>query len=215
MLRVLYGPRTVKRQLVVMARAPRLGRVKQRLAADIGALAALRFYRHTTGRLLARLSRDRRWSTWLALTPDHALRGDCAPWPFRGRLLAQGGGDLGQRMGRLFLGLPPGPVVIVGTDIPDIAADHIGQAFAALGRNDWVLGPAADGGYWLIGARRRPAVRPPFAAVRWSTPHTLSDTLANLDSGQVEFLETLADIDHGADLIRWQEGRKRTARPTG
>jgi len=197
-----------------MARAPRLGRVKQRLAADIGALAALRFYRQTTGRLLSRLSQDRRWSTWLALTPDGALR-DGPPWPFKGRLLAQGEGDLGQRMGRLFLGLPPGPVVIVGTDIPDIAAGHIAQAFARLGRKNWVLGPAADGGYWLIGARRRPTIRPPFAAVRWSSPHTLSDTLANLGSNQVELLETLADIDHGADLIRWQEAQKRVAGPAG
>ena len=198
-----------------MARAPRLGRVKQRLAADIGALAALCFYRQTTGQLLRRLSQDRRWSTWLALTPDRALRGGCAPWPFRGRLLAQGGGDLGQRMGRLFLGLPPGPVVIVGTDIPDIAADHIARAFAVLGRKDWAFGPAADGGYWLIGARRCPAVRLPFAAVRWSSPHTLSDTLAKLGANQVELLETLADIDHGADLIRWQESQRKAAGPAG
>ncbi len=203
----------MKPHLVVMARAPRLGRVKQRLAADIGALAALRFYRQTTGRLLGRLSRDRRWSTWLALTPDLALRGGGAPWPFKGRLLAQGQGDLGQRMGRLLLGLPPGPVVIVGTDIPDIAPDHIAQAFSALGRNDWVLGPAADGGYWLIGARRRPAIRTPFAAVRWSSPHTLTDTLANLDARQVGFLETLEDIDHGADLIRWQKAQKSPVAP--
>ena len=55
------------------------------------------------------------------------------------------------------LGLPPGPVVVIGSDIPGITARHIAEAFRLLGRHAFVFGPARDGGYWLVGARRRPA----------------------------------------------------------
>ena len=193
--------------LVVMARAPRLGAVKRRLARDVGALEAWRFYRATTAGLLRALARDPRWRTWLALTPDRAARGR-APWPAPCNVVAQGPGDLGARMGRLLRALPPGPVVIVGSDIPGLGPGHVARAFRRLGANDWVLGPAADGGYWLIGARRRPALRPPFARVRWSGPHALADTLANLAGARVALLEELTDIDTGADLARLRARRR-------
>ena len=151
--------RGMRRHLVIMARAPRLGAVKRRLAADIGAVAAWRFYRTEAGRLLARLSRDRRWSTWLAVTPDPSSSAARGLWPFAGPVVGQGTGDLGQRMGRLLRALPPGPMVIIGTDSPTIQARHVAEAFDALGRAEWVIGPATDGGYWLIGARRRPRSR--------------------------------------------------------
>ena len=192
--------------LVVMARAPRLGAVKRRLARDLGDLAAWRFYRMTAGRLLRELSADPRWQTWLALTPDRAARAGRGPWPGRHALIAQGPGDLGARMGRLLRALPPGPVAIVGSDIPDLRPVHVARAFRLLGRHDWVFGPAGDGGYWLIGARRRRAPpRQTFAGVRWSSAHALADTLANLKGARIGFLETLADVDTGADLARLRE----------
>jgi len=188
--------------VVIMARAPRLGAVKRRLARDVGALAAWHFYRHGLAALACRLRGGGRWRRWLAVTPDRAVRG---PWPPVWQIIPQGPGDLGARMGRLFQGLPPGPVVIVGSDIPDLGPAHIARAFALLGNHDWVFGPAGDGGYWLIGARRRPARRDPFAGVRWSSPHALADTLANLPAAaRVAFLEELQDVDTGADLHRWQ-----------
>ncbi len=193
---------SLPRHLVIMARAPRLGAVKRRLAAGIGAVGAWRFYRSTTALTLRRVARDGRWRTWLAVTPDRAALTGRGLWPAPSRVIPQGGGDLGARMGRLFQSLPPGPVVIVGSDIPDIGAAQIARAFGRLGEVDWVLGPAADGGYWLIGARRRPVMRPPFAGVRWSSRRTLSDTLANLAGTRVAFLEQMADIDSAADLAR-------------
>ena len=63
-----------RRHLVIMARAPRLGCVKRRLAGDIGEIEALRFYRGHTARLLRDMARDPRWETWLAVTPDAAAR---------------------------------------------------------------------------------------------------------------------------------------------
>ncbi len=203
---------SLQRHLVVMARAPQLGRGKRRLATDIGALGAHRFYRFTSAALIRRLARDRRWKTWLALTPDAALRDPASLAGLVGKLIGpdqiipQGSGDLGARMGALFEDLPPGPVVIVGSDIPGIEPRHIAQAFDALGGHDAVLGPAHDGGYWLIGARRRPSVIAPFKGVRWSTADTLSDTLANLRGRRIKLLETLTDVDRGADLNLLRQG---------
>ena len=205
----MSGP---QRHLVIMARAPRLGAAKRRLAADIGAVAAQRFYRNATARLLRRLDPDPRWQTCLAMTPDGAAEAAKTPWPFSGSVLAQGKGDLGRRMGRLFRGLPPGPAVIVGSDIPDIQSHHIWRAFCCLGEGDWVFGPARDGGYWLIGARRRPRLTPPFEGVRWSSATTLADTLANLEGQRVAFLERLDDIDRGEDLEAWLLKCKRGVR---
>jgi glycosyltransferase A (GT-A) superfamily protein (DUF2064 family) len=193
-----------------MARAPRLGRGKKRLARDIGSLAAWRFYRTETARLLRRLSGDPRWHLWLAVTPDAALH-DPGLWPFEGRILAQGPGDLGQRMGRIFQGLPPGPLVIIGSDIPEVTPGLIVEAFGAIGRRDWVLGPAGDGGYWLIGARRRPRLALPFEGVRWSSKETLADTLKGLGRQSVALISTLADIDSGADLAAWRRRQKERA----
>ncbi len=202
------GGGALQRNLVVFMRAPRLGRVKRRLARDIGAVAAWRFHRIAAARLLRRLAGPGRsgrpggWRCWLAVTPDRDVeavgRWAGRPW----QALAQGPGDLGQRMGRVMTALPPGPVVIVGADIPDLTAAHVAAAFRRLGDHDWVIGPAEDGGYWLIGARRRPHLRLPFEGVRWGGAHALADTLAGLGQASVAKLEILRDVDRGADLAR-------------
>lgn len=185
----------LQHHLVIFARQPRLGTGKKRLAGDIGVAAALQFQRAMLALTLRRLARDRRWTTWLAITPDRST-----PWPADISRISQGGGDLGRRMARVARYLPPGPVVIVGCDIPDISAARIARAFRALGQHDAVFGPATDGGYWLVGLRRRPRFIDPFGEVRWSTRYALQDTLANLKGQSVRMVDTLADIDDGADL---------------
>jgi rSAM/selenodomain-associated transferase 1 len=189
-------------QLVLMAKAPRLGRVKTRLARGIGAVAATRFFRRTSIDLLRRLD-DPRWQTVLALSPDISVH-ETGIWPEAVPRIAQGSGDLGARMGRLMRDLPPGPVVIVGCDIPDVTRGHVARAFAALGDADAVFGPAEDGGYWLVGLRRRPRVPEIFGGVRWSSEHALADTLANVSKAQlrVAMLESLSDIDTAEDFAR-------------
>ena len=178
--------------VLIFARAPRLGAVKRRLARDVGDRAALRFYRANLGRLLRALSRDRRFRAVLATTPDRA-RG----WPPGIPRVAQGRGDLGQRMHRACAGR--GRVAIVGTDIPELQADDVAAAFRALGRAQAAFGPSEDGGYWLVAlSPRRPAR--PFANVRWSTGDALADTLANFAGRPVALLRTLRDVDTGADL---------------
>lgn len=182
----------MKPTLIVFARAPRLGRVKRRLAAEIGDVAALRFYRRTLLRLLARVARDRRWRTVLALTPDS---GRIAGWVSR----PQGRGDLGMRMARA-LARAPGPAVLVGSDIPALGPAQIACAFRRLASADAVLGPAIDGGYYLVGTRRGSLARWMFRNVRWSTPHALADTRASLRGRRVALVDPLADVDTAADL---------------
>ena len=193
------------RHLVVFLRAPRLGRVKSRLAAGVGALAALRFYRLATAQLLRRVAPDRRWRCHIWITPDRAARHP--PWHAAARWQGQGGGDLGRRMARVFRLLPSGPAVIIGSDIPAIRPAHIAAAFRALGGHEAVFGPATDGGYWLVGLRRRPRVpRDLFERVRWSSEHALADTRAGLPRKMsVALLDVLEDVDHADAYARWRE----------
>ena len=182
----------MRRTLVLFVRAPTLGRGKRRLAREIGDVAAVRFERRMLALLPRRLARCRRWRLRIAATPDRALRHG----PARIERVGQGAGDLGARMSRAIAGCPPGPVVLVGADIPAMRAGHIAAAFALLGACDLVFGPTEDGGFWLIGARRRQHLRSSFAAVRWSTRFALADVLANLpDHLAIGFVERLSDVD--------------------
>ncbi|MDO9710984.1 TIGR04282 family arsenosugar biosynthesis glycosyltransferase [Paracraurococcus lichenis] len=177
--------------LIVFARAPRLGTVKRRLAAGIGDMAALRFYKGQLRRMMREVGRDRRWRTVLAVTPDRPR------WPTGLAAVGQGRGDLGQRMGRALA--RHRRAVLVGCDIPGLKRADVAAAFRALGRAQAVFGPAEDGGYWLVGfgPRRPPA---PFARVRWSTEHALADTLANCRGHRIALLRRLRDVDTAADL---------------
>jgi hypothetical protein len=188
--------------LVLFVRAPQWGAGKRRLARDIGDAAALRFERAMLGLLLRRLGRDRRWQLRLAVTPDRARR-RVRLWPPGVPVIAQGRGDLGVRMRRALAGCPPGPAVLVGSDIPALAARHIAEAFRLLGRHDLVFGPAADGGFWLVGARRSPRLPPLFGPVRWSGPDALADVLGNLPSRvSLGFAARLEDVDDAASWRR-------------
>jgi len=193
------------RTLMIFVRAPRLGQVKRRLARDIGQVDAWQYYRRTVRRLVRTLSNDSRWQSYLIVTPDD-FDGLTRFWPHTCAVIKQGRGDLGERMRRAFRATPPGPAVLVGSDIPDLAPGHIAEAFDALGRHDAVFGPAKDGGYWLIGLSMRARRVDPFVDVTWSTPRALAETRANLPkSYSVAMLEKLTDIDVGADYARWRE----------
>jgi uncharacterized protein len=101
----------------------------------------------------------------------------------------------------VFDSLPPGPVCIIGADIPEISRRHIWRAFASLGPHEAVFGPAPDGGYWLIGLKRsRPSPKGMFDKVRWSTPHALQDSLTSLSDLRVAHVDMLRDIDSANDL---------------
>ncbi|MFN0262646.1 DUF2064 domain-containing protein [Tepidamorphus sp. 3E244] len=181
-----------ERRLVIMAKEPRMGRVKSRLAASIGTVPATMFQRVTLDRLLRALSADPRWQTAMAVAPDTALLSPMLP---PGARIAQGGGDLGARMARVFANFPDETVLITGADIPAMTRAHIDRAFRLAERHGAVLGPSGDGGYWCVGLCG--GLRPPhiFQGVRWSTEHAMADTLKTLPKGCVGFADQLDDVD--------------------
>ncbi|MFB9150848.1 TIGR04282 family arsenosugar biosynthesis glycosyltransferase [Roseovarius ramblicola] len=190
-----------RQTLVVMVKEPHPGRVKTRLGRDIGMVAAAWWFRHQVARLLRRID-DPRWCLVLAVSPD-AEGLASRVWPAHLPRMAQGRGDLGDRMARIFRSLPPGPACIIGADIPGIDRPRIARAFATLGHHDAVLGPAPDGGYWLIGLRRTAAVPAGlFEGVRWSGPHARTDTIASLGHARMALVDTLRDVDDARDLSR-------------
>lgn len=188
------------RWLVIFAKAPAAGRVKTRLARGIGSAPAAWWFRHQVAGLVRLVGTDPRWRTVLAVAPDTALA--TRALPFGTPRIAQGAGDLGARMGRVLRGMPPGPVVIIGGDIPAVRPCHIAEAFRALGRREAVIGPAEDGGYWLIGLRRGGRAVPGglFRDVRWSSPHAMTDTVRSLAPLTVARTTTLPDVDEPGDV---------------
>lgn len=197
--------------LVIFVKEPRPGRVKTRLAQDIGTVGAAWWFRHRSAALVARMARDRRWRTVLAVTPDaEGLRSRV--WQNRIPRAPQRGGDLGRRMARFLRAepgtrVPPGSVAVIGADLPDLRPRHVAEALRLLRRQDAVLGPATDGGYWLIAFGGRRAVpRHLLEGVRWSTEHALADTLSRLRHLRVGIAATLRDVDTAEDLRRERPG---------
>jgi hypothetical protein len=123
--------------------------------------------------------------------------------------LPQAEGDLGERMrGAFDAAFAAGfrRVVIIGSDLPDLSAELLGRAFALLDGHQAVLGPARDGGYYLLGLRR-PTLEV-FRGIAWSTGEVLAATVARLWEMGIEpaLLETLSDLDEAADLPPgWRE----------
>ncbi|MBA85992.1 MAG: hypothetical protein CML60_02570 [Rhodobacteraceae bacterium] len=188
----------MKPTLVIMVKEPRAGRVKTRLGREIGMPAAAWWFRHQVARLLRRIE-DPRWRVILAVAPDRAV--SSRAWPVHVRRVPQGQGNLGDRMARQMRNMPPGPVCVIGADIPDVARPHIARAFAALGAHDTVFGPAPDGGYWLVGMKRSRALPAAlFRGVRWSTHHALADSIASVSGHRVSLVDMLRDVDTAADL---------------
>ncbi|MGR3712019.1 MAG: TIGR04282 family arsenosugar biosynthesis glycosyltransferase [Shimia sp.] len=184
-----------------MIKEPRPGRVKTRLGRDMGLTSAAWWFRHQSAALISRL-RDPRWELTLAVAPDVAGI-TSRIWSADVPRVPQGGGNLGDRMARQMHIQPPGPVCIIGADIPDVRRTHIQAAFQSLGDHDATFGPATDGGYWLVGLKRMASPPPSlFRNVRWSTEHALSDSRASLPNHRIATVATLDDVDTLADLTR-------------
>jgi hypothetical protein len=182
--------------LVIMARYPTLGKVKTRLAREIGKTGALRVYRQ----LLEHHRREFRRSPF-----DVEWRYTPARAPFRKlarRARPQPAGDLGERMGRIFAeSFARGyrRVVMIGTDAPEMSQRTITRAFKLLASNPAVLQPTEDGGYALIGLSRMMDV---FSDIEWSTVRVMAQTRRRLKRLGVRHAElpVTFDVDTAEDL---------------
>jgi len=195
----------IQEQLIVFTRYPEPGRAKTRLAKALGAHEAAAVQKKLTEHTMEEVGKLRHSHTvsirvfysggtrkeiqdWLG--PDYTYR-------------EQGEGDLGLRMFRAAAEAFMKNftrVVVIGTDCPLIKVRHIKEAFAALRRHDLVLGPATDGGYYLIGLRR--IEKALFENISWGTDAVLKSTLqVAAEKGlSVDLLEILSDVDRPEDL---------------
>ena len=197
----------MRRTLVLFVRAPQLGTGKRRLARGIGDIAALRFERAMIALLLRRFAKGRRWRLRIAVTPDKACP-LARHWRSGVETAGQGQGDLGIRMRRALETCWPGPVVLVGADIPLLDGHHVAAAFRLLGSHEFVFGPAEDGGFWLVGARHPRRLPHLFKRVRWSGPDALADTLAGLPRRiKVGYADRLEDVDDAGAYRRLRPSR--------
>jgi rSAM/selenodomain-associated transferase 1 len=198
-----------EKRLVLFAREPVPGRVKTRLARDVGAAAAASLYEAFLSDLAASLAPPGLWDAVLAyaeLEPGpYVLATFGPPWV----LVPQGEGSLGDRLQRTVVRARlegRRDVVVAASDAPTLSPEDVSEAFSALaGDSDVVFAPAADGGFSLVGVRENvdPAAVFP-AGVRWSSEHALADSTRSAETKgyRVRLLSTVPDVDEIADLRR-------------
>jgi len=178
----------MKPRLYIFAKAPVMGKAKTRLAADIGKVHAHRLYRAMLSKVIRQVQ-DPRWETVIMATPERAI-GLVQEWEGLPQY-PQASGSLSPRLAAVFTSRSP--VIVIGTDCPQVTRSDIADGFKALKRHKAVFGPADDGGFWLMGmnAPVKPEI---FENVRWSHEETLSDISDNIQ-GSVFKLRTLIDVD--------------------
>lgn len=206
--------------LVIFSRYPRPGTSKTRLAPALGFEGAARLQRVMTGRSLL-IARQTARSTGVTLEVRYAggsarcMRRWLGPGP---RYITQGRGDLGDRMARVFderLDGGGNRVIIIGTDCPAVTPVLLANAYERLAQKDVVVGPAGDGGYYLIGLRK-PATDL-FEGITWGTGEVLEKTLAKirrsgLSAAELPFLD---DVDRPEDLGIWERESGLPSRQSG
>lgn len=186
-------------------KSPRVGAVKTRLGRSIGMRNAAEFYVVCVGWMLYRLDRER-METILFYTPgeDETRIRDLFGLPSRCTMVAQEGRDLGERMynGLCWLAREAtGAPVILGSDVPDLPLKYVRRTGRILNRRDLVVGPARDGGYYLI-ATRDPR-RELFEGMEWSQSNVLEETLSRARRARLStyLLPRWRDVDTLRDLI--------------
>ena len=180
--------------ILLFAKAPEPGRVKTRLAAAIGTPAAVVLHKLFVNTMLDRLPRFGEVELHLDTPTDDFSRENVSP-------ALQSPGNLGDRM--LYALAPRVPALLLGSDSPTVPDAHIAAMLDASA--DITLAPADDGGYWAIAARRtHPDM---FTGVRWSTEHTLADTVAACQAAglTVALGPAWFDVDEAPDLARIAE----------
>jgi rSAM/selenodomain-associated transferase 1 len=199
-------------RLIIFVKAPRPGAVKTRLA--LGPKAECAAYQRLVQVILSQFMQFR--DVELRYTPADGQR-EIQPWLRQGwRASPQGEGDLGDRLNKAFadaFAAGAERIAIIGSDCPYLSAEDIRSAWAQLRSCDLVLGPAEDGGYWLIGLRQRqPAL---FTGMPWSSRHVFNETVARAKrlGLKTSLLRTLSDVDTPEDWKRFISAAASAQRP--
>ena len=201
------------RKLIIFTRFPEAGTTKTRLIPSLGAKGAAKLQRRMAEHTLARISKVR-ITPGLNIEIRYAGGGARRIQDWLGPkyiYCPQGKGDLGNRMSSAFKDAfrnGADQVTLIGTDIPGITATTIESAFNILEQADLALGPAKDGGYYLVGLRHNvfEAARGLFTGINWGGDRVLAETRAVADVAglRTRLLEKLADVDYPEDLQVWE-----------
>jgi rSAM/selenodomain-associated transferase 1 len=198
-------------RLLIFARLPELGKVKTRLASDIGADKALAVYQAMLRDLLASIGRSTAdTEVEIVWSPTESANGDALQRAFPGYSLAmQTGATLGDRLtmafSERFFFQRTEKIVAIGVDDPRLTRQAIDHAFGVLDSCEWVIGPAVDGGYYLIGCRAALFDSSIFAGIDWGTDSVLRATIDRIEKAgrTLAVLPAHADIDVVEDLRRF------------
>ena len=201
-------------KLLIFTRYPEPGQAKTRLIPALGAEGAAALHRQMTEHTMTQVRQlQQTYPVAVEVQFTGGDRAQMAAWlGLEWAYQAQTGDDLGDRMSRASqMALTTGAeaVIIIGTDCPDLDATLLETAAQAVHHHDLVLGPACDGGYYLIGfSRLIPAL---FQPIPWSTAAVLAQTLAVAQQLQLatHLLPRLTDIDYPADLPIWEQAKLR------
>ena len=194
---------TSKKALIIFTRNPELGKCKTRLGKTIGDKNALEVYKFLLNHT-ASISKDIKADRYVFYSENIKNEDLWDSGLFRKKL--QKGDDLGERMANAFaelLEIGYEKVVIIGSDLLDLDADLVNTAFAQLDFNDSVIGPALDGGYYLLGLKN--LYHNLFKNKAWGTSSVLKDTLNDLQSSKIHLLKELNDIDTFEDMQHYKE----------
>ena len=197
-----------KKAILIFMKYPKAGRVKTRLSKSIGREQACNIYQKLVRRTLGMVSDFRHANSetdlFLFYYPPESETQLRKAYPGPWKFTPQMSGHLGEKMGKAFNHVFTkgyGHVVLIGTDIADIMTSDIADAFLALNENQAVLGPAQDGGFYLIGLSF--TINEIFKFSNWSTPSVFERTLNGIHASahKVRTLHKRHDIDEKKDLI--------------
>jgi hypothetical protein len=192
------------RCLLFFIKSPEKGKVKSRLASVIGDKPAANLYRDFITQMLSTLRRGD-FPFYICFYPKNALKGLREWLGGQYQYIPQKGKDLGERMRNGFIGafeIGFRRVVLIGSDIPDLPLEFVEEAFTSLKKKDAVIGPALDGGYYLIGFKDKTFSPQVFEGMAWGTETVFGETM-NILKKLMQNVHTLPyrrDIDTIEDL---------------
>jgi len=194
-----------RKTLILFTRFPQSGFTKTRLIPALGADGAAALQRQLTERIVREAQAfNSRSDLALEIHFDGGDAAEMERWLGPHTFRRQTAGNIGERMNQAFaqaFACGMTPVVLIGSDCPGLSEDILRQAFLALQESDLVLGPALDGGYYLIGLNQpQPFL---FDNIAWGTPSVLQQTLTQANSLNVRQLAALHDIDRPQDLAHF------------
>ena len=203
-MHILRSIKLDDRCLLFFVKNPERGKVKSRLAAAIGVDPAVCLYKNMVAQMLSTL-KEGTFPLYICFFPKNVQK------PIKNwlgeeyRYIPQNGKDLGERMRNGFIdGFSMGHkrVVLIGSDIPGLKIKYVNEAFTSLKKMDAVIGPAYDGGYYLIGFKNKTFFAQVFEGMTWGTKNVFDETMKRLKRFRraVHTLPYQRDIDTAEDL---------------